>query len=121
MRLITGTGFVVEVAAGGTVTRQDLTEKELFVILDGEFAVTRGQHTLAALKAGDVIGEVGFFIESGRRSATITARTSGRLLVLRRHMLEELRKKDADVEHQLLYNLARITASRLSGMVAGSG
>lgn len=120
IRLITGAGFVIEVGAKGTVTREDLSERELFVILEGEFAVTREARVVATLKPGDVIGEIGFFLESGRRSATITAQTAGKLLVLRRRMLEELQTRDAAVEHQLLMNLARITAARLAAMVSNA-
>ncbi len=120
VRTITGAGFVIEVAPGGTVTREDLNERELFVILDGEFTVTREERVVAQLRKGDVVGEVGFFIASGRRSATITARTRGRLLVLRRRVLDELRTRAPEVERQLLLNLARITATRLSNMVVGS-
>ncbi len=118
VRLITSAGFVMDVAAGGTVTREDLIERELFVILDGVFDVTRNGRAVAHLKPGDVIGEVAFLMESGKRSATIVAGSAGRLLVLKRRTLEELKARDPAVEHQLLLNLARITASRLASMVA---
>lgn len=119
VRTITAAGFVIEVAAGGTVTREELAERELFVIIDGFFTVSRQGRVVATLKPGDVIGEVAFFLESGRRSATITARDPGRLLVLGRGVLDDLHTRAPAVERQMLLNLARITAARLSGMVAG--
>ena len=120
VRTVTAAGFVIEVGSQSTVTREDLNERELFVILDGEFTVTRQGRVVAKLKTGDVIGEIGFFLDSGRRSATITARTPGKLLVLQRRVLEQLKSVDATIEHQLLLNLARITAARLANLVTGA-
>lgn len=120
VRTVTAAGFVIEVGSHSTVTREDLNERELFVILDGEFTVTRQERVVAKLRTGDVIGEIGFFMDSGRRSATITARTPGKLLVLQRRVLDQLKAVDPAVEHQLLLNLARITAARLANLVTGA-
>ena len=120
VRTVTAAGFVIEVGSQSTVTREDLNERELFVILDGEFTVTRQGRVVAKLRTGDVIGEIGFFMDSGRRSATITARTPGKLLVLQRRVLDQLKAVDPAVEHQLLLNLARITAARLANLVTGA-
>lgn len=120
IRLVTSMGFVVDVETGNTVTREDLNERELYVILEGEFAISRAGKEVSRVSQGDVVGEIGFLLEHGRRSATIRARRDGKLLVLRRKMLDDLGAREAPVAHQLLLNLARVTAARLSKMVVGS-
>lgn len=118
VRLVTSMGFVVDVEGGNTVTRQDLNERELYVILDGDFAIVKGGKELTRVTRGDVVGELTFLAEDVRRSATILARADGRLLVLRRNMLDDLRVRDSDVAYRLLFNLARVTAARFSRHLA---
>ena len=54
---------------------------------------------------------------TGRRSASVKAIEPGKVLVLRRHFLRELMRKDPTAAAQVLYNLAKILADRLNAMV----
>ncbi len=57
---------------------------ELFIIIDGEAAVTTSRGRTALLKAGDFFGEMSL-IDDVPRSATVDATTPIRLLVLKKH------------------------------------
>ncbi len=120
VRLVTSMGFVIDVDAGNTVTREDLDDRELYVILEGEFAIVKHGKEVARMAAGDVVGELTFLAEDRRRSATILAVHDGKLLVLGRKVLDDLHERDAEVAYQLLFNLARVTAARFSKHLAGA-
>jgi hypothetical protein len=114
IKQLTSKGFIVDVPEGTLVTQEGFGEKEMFVILDGIFEALVQDRRLAVMGKGEVIGEVAFFRESGRRSASVRATTAGRVLALRRRFLEELMKDDPALAAQLLFNLARIMSERLA-------
>lgn len=112
-RLVAG-GFVLRVPAGELVIRENVEEREVYLILEGSFEVTRGDRRVAVLETGDVFGEIAFLAEAGRRTASVRARTAGRLLVLRRRFLDELTRDDPKAGARLLKNLRRFAAARLA-------
>ena len=83
------------------------------MILDGVFEVHDGGRRLRVVGRGDVLGEVGFFATSGRRSVSVLAATEGQVLVLRRHFLDELREQDPACAAEILFELARALADRM--------
>ena len=112
IRKLTGKGFLMDVPAGQLLTEKGLSQREIFVILDGAFEVHDGERRLCVLGGGDVIGEIGFFRSSGRRSASVTAASDGQVLVLRRHFIDELMKNDPACAAEVLFGLARVLADR---------
>jgi hypothetical protein len=108
------TGFVMEIPAGKVVLREGLVERELYLALTGRYAIRMGGVCLAELGAGDVLGEVSFFQDPGRRVATVHSLTAGRVLVLERHFLERLVPAHPDVACRLLFNLGRILSRHLA-------
>ena len=112
VRKLTSKGFLMEVPAGQLLTEKGLTQREIFVILDGAFDVHDGERRLCVLGQGDVIGEIGFFRSSGRRAASVTAASDGQVLVLRRHFIDELMKNDPACAAEVLFELARVLADR---------
>jgi hypothetical protein len=109
---LTERGFVMDMPAGAVLTDKGLMQKEIFVILDGTFDVHDGDRRLRVIGRGDVIGEIGFFGSSGRRSASVTAASDGQVLVLRRRFLDELRESDPGCAADILFQLARVLADR---------
>jgi Cyclic nucleotide-binding domain/Acetyltransferase (GNAT) domain len=109
---LTGHGFLMEVPAGHLLTEKGLSQREIFVILDGAFEVHDGERRLRLLGRGDVIGEIGFFGSSGRRTASVTAASDGQVLVLRRRFVDELMKSDPACAAEVLFGLARVLADR---------
>ncbi len=109
---LTGKGFLMDIPAGRLLTEKGLTQREIFVILDGAFEVHDGKRRIALLGPGEVIGEVGFFGTSGRRMASVTAASDGQVLALRRRFVDELMKSDPVCAAEVLFGLARVLADR---------
>ena len=107
-------GCIVDVAAGTLVTQEGYVERELYVILSGSFEVLTGGRRLAVVGAGEVLGEVAFFRESGCRSASVRAVTPGRVLMLRRKVLQTMMKDEPAFAAELLFHLARVVSERLA-------
>jgi Cyclic nucleotide-binding domain len=112
VRKLSGKGFLMNVSAGQLLTEKGLTQREIFVILDGAFEVHDGDRRLAVLGPGGVIGEIGFFGTSGRRIASVTAASDGQVLALRRRFVDELMKSDPACAAEILFGLARVLADR---------
>ena len=111
---LAGSGFIMDVPSGTLVTRAGHTEREMYVVLDGSFEVFNGEQVYAQLGRGDVFGEAAFFRDSGKRSASVRATRTGRLVTLRRKFLDELGKSDPASAQQILFNLAKILSERLA-------
>jgi Cyclic nucleotide-binding domain/Acetyltransferase (GNAT) domain len=112
VRKLSGQGFLMDVGTGQLLTEKGLTQREIFVILDGAFEVHDGDRRIALLGPGEVIGEVGFFGTSGRRMASVTAASDGQVLALRRKFVDELMRSDPACAAEVLFGLARVLADR---------
>ena len=86
----------------------------MYIVLGGTLEVLSAEgRRLTVLGRGDLFGELAFFRDEGRRTASVKAASDCHLLVLRRHFLSELGKSDPDVALQLHFNLGRILSERL--------
>jgi Cyclic nucleotide-binding domain/Acetyltransferase (GNAT) domain len=112
VRKLSDKGFLMDVAAGQLLTEKGLTQREIFVILDGVFEVHDGDRRISVLGPGEVIGEIGFFGTSGRRTASVTAASDGQVMALRRHFVDELMRSDPACAAEILFGLARVLADR---------
>jgi hypothetical protein len=112
VRKLSDKGFLMDIPAGQLLTEKGLTQREIFVILDGAFEVHDGDRRIALLGPGEVIGEVGFFGTSGRRMASVTAASDGQVLALRRRFVDELMRSDPACAAEVLFGLARVLADR---------
>lgn len=114
VRKLTTKGFLLDVARDTLVTRAGHGQRELYIVLQGTLEVLSAEgRRLTVLGRGDLFGELAFFRDEGRRTASIKAASDCHLLVLRRHFLTELGKSDPDVALQLHFNLGRILSERL--------
>jgi CRP-like cAMP-binding protein len=117
-------GYLLNVKAGDLITRAGIGQREMFVILEGacevEGDVEGEAKRIALLEKGDLFGEIAFFSESGERTATVRALSDCKLLVLRQKFLDELTTNDPEAACQILLNVSRIMAERMSGMVRAS-
>ncbi len=112
VRKLSDKGFLMNVPAGSLLTEKGLTQREIFVILEGVFEVHDGDRRIALVGPGGVIGEIGFFGTSGRRIASVTAASDGQVLALRRRFVDELMKSDPAAAAEILFELARVLADR---------
>ena len=117
LRRMAADGLILEVPAGGVITEQGGDDDSILLILRGQFEVLRNSHPIATLGRGDVVGEVAFFLQAGQRSATVRSVDGGRVVVLRRHFLQELNRQDPDAAFTILMNLGRVLSTRLVGAI----
>jgi CRP-like cAMP-binding protein len=71
----------LEVRAGEDLTKEGRLAHEFFVIEDGAAEVRQNGERIAELGAGDFFGEIGL-LETDRRTATVTATTELRVIVM---------------------------------------
>ena len=87
--------------AGTGITTLDEQATALYCILEGEAdVVTETGERLGPLGAGDAFGEIALLL-TGRRTATVTARTPMRLLALSGGDLERIRARVPGLEQAL--------------------
>ena len=98
----------VEVKSGRVLVEQGRPGHEFFLILEGEATVRRDNRKVATLGPGQYFGELSL-LDRGPRTATVTADTDMRVLVLgQREFLGVL-----DDVPGLAYKILRIMAHRL--------
>jgi CRP/FNR family cyclic AMP-dependent transcriptional regulator len=71
----------VDVPAGTTLTREGMSGAEFFIIVEGTVRVEREGKVVARLQPGNFFGEIAL-IDGGPRTATTTAETPAKLLVI---------------------------------------
>jgi len=91
--------------AGAAVTREGEPGVGFFVIVDGEAEVTIGGEPKAQLGQGDALGELAL-IDEGPRTATVTATTELRCLVLSPWEFKPFVEEHPTVAWSLLQTLA---------------
>lgn len=99
----------LQVAAGTVLCKEDTLGREFFVLVEGSVDVTRGGKHIATRGAGEFVGEIALLTEV-RRTATVTASTSVRCLILMRgdfrRVLDENRAIERKVTAVLVQRLA---------------
>ncbi|HYO45002.1 MAG TPA: cyclic nucleotide-binding domain-containing protein [Candidatus Limnocylindrales bacterium] len=96
----------VDVDAGTVLMTEGRTGREFFIILSGTVAVSRNGHPLATLGPGDYLGEIAL-VDDGPRTATATAETAARLLVLAHREFHSLLDEHPGVRMAVLQSLAQ--------------
>jgi len=91
--------------AGEVLCRQGEPGHELFVVVSGEAEVRRNRRRIRTMGAGDVFGELAL-LDRAPRSATVTAVTPMRLLVLGEQDFTALLDEVPALPHKLLAQLA---------------
>jgi cAMP-dependent protein kinase regulator len=85
-----------EVSKGTVLMREEGFSNELMAIEDGTAEVTREGKKIAKLKRGDVFGEAGL-VRDEKRSATVTATSPLKLIVLRYGEVARLRARAPEI------------------------
>ncbi len=112
----------VDVSKGEVVIREGEGSDALYAILDGRMEISRAESPIRSLLPGEHFGEMALF-NNRPRSATVTALSNGRLLLMERHRFNELVKKEPQLGVKLLWCFAQVLSLRLddvSGMLYGS-
>ncbi len=84
----------------------------MFVIAQGRVVVNHGGIDIAVLRAGEHFGEISL-LDADPRSATVTSKEAGSVIIIRRDALAEFTKRDPDLGGQVYARLATTLAQRL--------
>lgn len=99
-------------AAGQRIVRQGMSGSGVYVILEGEALVVRGDHEIARLSRGDFFGE-GSILSGDDPSADVVAVTFVRCLVIPGPAFERFL-----LDHpQVMLRMLRAVSLRLRGML----
>ena len=78
---------------------------EFFVLLEGEADVTKDGQSINTLRAGDFFGEIAL-VEDTPRTATVTATTPVRMLVITDRAFKRLLDEQPELQRKVLVALA---------------
>jgi hypothetical protein len=120
VKLIAAGGFLLNVSAGNILTKKGTMEREMYLILEGNFAVYSENIHINTLVKGDLFGEIAFYLKSGQRTASVKALTPGRVLVINHNFLKKLLHSHPESAWQIMMNIGRIMAERLAGMLSSA-
>ncbi len=95
----------VDVPAGRVLMREGETGQEFFVLVDGSVSINRDGRHVRTLEPGDFFGEVALLSE-GPRTATATAETPSKLLVLAHREFHSLMAQFPSIQTSILSCLA---------------
>lgn len=95
----------VDVPAGKVVVRQGEHGREMYVLISGTALVTQGGKKVAELVPGDFFGEMAF-LSPAPRSATVTAYSDMRVMVLSPRELDVIVKREPQIAGRLLSAMA---------------
>lgn len=96
----------VDLPAGRELMREGDRGREFMLVLDGQVRIHRGGRQLTTLGPGDFLGEIAL-LDGGPRSATATADTPVRVLVLARSEFLTLIDEFPDIRTAVLEALAQ--------------
>lgn len=95
----------IDVPAGQVLTAQGTSGNEFFVIVTGTVGVDRDGARVRELGPGDFLGEISL-VDGQPRTATVTAVTPARLLVLAHREFHSLMDRYPDIQRSILGALA---------------
>jgi len=98
--------------AGDPLMQEGDSERELFILADGELQVSILGNTIATLKPGTVVGE-GTFFSGAPRSATVTPSQPGVAWGLNWEKFDALTHKHPKLAVDLIKGLAAVLAVRM--------
>ena len=118
---------IAEYPAGDVVIQEGDRGNELYILLDGEVEVskslvlkfeglrTQREKSLVRLSSENypLFGELCIFEKDGLRTATVTAVTRSKFIVIKREKFFKLAEKDKEIGYILVKNIAQILAQRL--------
>ncbi len=101
----------VDLRAGRTLTKEGTRGREFFILLEGTADVRSNTRLLASLRAGDFLGEIALLTDVPR-TATVTAITPIRALVITDRAFRELLRTSPAIQGKILEAVAeRLAAS----------
>jgi CRP-like cAMP-binding protein len=91
----------IDLPAGRKLTTQGARGREFFVLIEGTADVHRNGEKVNTMRAGDFFGEIAL-ISGGPRTATVTATTEVRALVLTQQHFRSLLRKNPAIQERVI-------------------
>lgn len=85
----------------------------MYIIIEGEFMVCKQHHQVISLKKGDIFGELAFFANSGKRTASIKAVTTGKLLMVKYKFFKRLTDSKPRLGARIYYLFCQVLANKI--------
>jgi len=95
----------LDLAEGKALTREGEPGREFFVLVEGTAEVRRRGRKINTMTSGDFFGEIAL-VSDRPRTATVTAASPTRLLVITDRSFRELMRKVPSVQSKVLAALA---------------
>jgi serine/threonine protein phosphatase PrpC len=102
----------VQIAPGAVLCKEGEVGEELFVLLEGEVAITRHDVELVRLHPPQHFGEIALALRCAR-TATVTATQDSRLLVMHRDQVDDLIRRSPRLGARFTTRLLEHLASRV--------
>jgi len=97
---------------GEILAREGDPGDAMYIIVQGKVEVEHGGQGIAVLRAGEHFGEISL-LDAQPRSATVTSKEAGSVIVIRRDALTNFTKRDPELGGQVYMRLATTLAQRL--------
>ncbi|MDH3680688.1 MAG: cyclic nucleotide-binding domain-containing protein [Acidimicrobiia bacterium] len=101
----------VTVPAGKVLIQQDHNHNEIYVLMSGAASVVVEGEEVAEIPTGELVGELGFFVQ-GPASATVTTTAESDLLIIPYNRFDQILGDNPD----LVRSIAEELAERLYAM-----
>jgi CRP/FNR family cyclic AMP-dependent transcriptional regulator len=105
LRKIASIADELDLREGAKLTREGERGREFLVLISGSAEVRQGTKLLTKLGDGDFLGEIALVLDTPR-SATVTATSPVRLLVIERRAFKELLRDVPAIQTKVLEALA---------------
>jgi CRP/FNR family cyclic AMP-dependent transcriptional regulator len=92
--------------AGKVLCEQGRSGGEFFIVLAGEAEVQRDGKVVDTIREGDHFGEIAL-LDNGPRTATVTAKTPMRCLVLSPRQFQDVLHQNAEIAVHMLHDVTR--------------
>ena len=96
----------IDVTSGTVLVREGRVAHEFFIIVSGEVAIDQGGRVINNLTSGDFLGEIAL-VDGGPRTATATASTPCRLIVLTHAGFHQLLDTSPDIRRSVMEALGQ--------------
>ena len=98
---------------GDTLIKRGNPAKNLYAVIRGALEVKSGDEVVAVRSAGDVIGEIAFFMELPRTMDVVAATDDVEVVSFSQSALRNLIKTQPDAATKLLFNMARLLCMKV--------
>jgi CRP/FNR family transcriptional regulator, cyclic AMP receptor protein len=105
LALIGGIADEIDLSEGKELTRQGAPGREFFVLIEGTADVVKDGEKVNALEGGDFFGEIAL-LHHAPRTATVTATSPVRALVITERSFKRLLDESPDIQRKVLVALA---------------